>query len=492
MATTKSAVNRSDKPRAKAAASKLACLVLAAGKGTRMNSNRVKVLHPLLGAPLVAYAVDRAHELGAAPVVAVLGHDRAAVEHALVQRYGAGAIAVVEQAEQLGTGHAVKLGLAALRGFHGTVLILYGDVPLLTRAILRALCDRSRKTGALAVLTTRPADATGYGRMVRDPRGRVVAIVEHKDATVEQRAIAEVNAGIYAAPADFLRAAVRRLRADNAQGEYYLTDIVPVAARSIGVQTVAADPTSVAGINDRRQLVAAEAVLRKRLIERFAAHATFRDPASTVIEPDVTIGRDVEIGRHVSLRGRTSIGAGTRIDDGVILTDTVVGAGVEVKPYTVASAAVIGDGCKIGPFAHLRPGTVLAADVHVGNFVETKKARLGRGSKANHLTYLGDAEVGEKVNIGAGTITCNYNGYEKRITVIADGAFIGSDSQLVAPVRIGRRAVVAAGATIVNDVPDGHLALSRVVQTIVPGYADKLARRYASPKPAQTEPKRSR
>ncbi len=251
------------------------------------------------------------------------------------------------------------------------------------------------------------------------------------------------------------------------------------AARSIGVVAIEADATDVAGINDRQQLAEAEAVMRARINRAWMAHVTFRDPASTVVEPDVLLGEDVELGRNVSLRGRTRVEAGACIDDGVVLTDTTVGAGAQIKPYCIATETVIGPGAIIGPFAHMRPGTELGPDVHLGNFVETKKTVIGRGSKANHLSYLGDTTIGQKVNVGAGTITCNYNGYEKFRTVIEDGAFIGSDTQLVAPVRVGQRAVIAAGSTITSDVPAGALAISRVAQVGKAGYADKVAKRYA-------------
>jgi bifunctional UDP-N-acetylglucosamine pyrophosphorylase/glucosamine-1-phosphate N-acetyltransferase len=475
-------------PKKKSASGKraaVAVIVLAAGKGTRMRSARAKVLHEILGRPLVAYPVELARALGASPIVAVLGHQRPAVEASLAARFGDGAISVVEQAEQRGTGHAVRLALPALRRFTGVVLVLYGDVPLLRRETLQALVGTVRRYGCLAMVTATPADATGYGRIVRDSRGHVIAVVEHKDATVEELGIGEINAGIYAAPAAFFRKATAGLVARNAQGEYYLTDIVARAARTIGVSAVEADASDVAGINDRQQLAEAEAVMRARINRAWMAHATFRDPASTVVEPDVEIAVDVELGRNVSLRGRTRVGHGARIDDGVILTDTVVGAGARIKPYTVATEAVIGAGGVIGPFAHLRAGADIGADAHVGNFVELKKTVLGRGSKANHLSYLGDALIGAKVNVGAGTITCNYNGYEKAQTVIEDGAFIGSDSQLVAPVRVGRGAVVAAGTTVTRDVPAGALALTRPPQVDKPGYAARVAERYAGRAPAK-------
>ncbi|MEO5767673.1 MAG: bifunctional UDP-N-acetylglucosamine diphosphorylase/glucosamine-1-phosphate N-acetyltransferase GlmU [Polyangia bacterium] len=456
----------------------IACVVLAAGQGTRMQSSRAKVLHELLGRPMVAYPIELARTLRAAPIVAVLGHQRAAVEASLQRRFGSQEISVVEQTEQKGTGHALRMALPALRDARGILLVLYGDVPLLRRETLTALVSTARRGGCLALVTTSPPDATGYGRIVRDRAGLVESVVEQKDATAEQRELGEVNAGIYAAPVQFFREALSRLVPKNAAGEYYLTDIVAQAARTIGVKAVDADFRDVSGVNDRRQLIDAEAVLRARVNGRWMLKATLRDPSSTVIEPDVVVGADAEIGRGVALRGRTRIGRGARIGDGAILIDTEVGADAEVRPYTVATEAIIGRAALVGPFSHLRPGADLGAESHVGNFVELKKTKLGEGSKANHLTYLGDSVIGRKVNIGAGTITCNYNGYEKSQTVIEDGAFIGSDTQLVAPVRVGRRAIVAAGTTVTTDVAAGALAISRVAQVAKPGYADRLAERY--------------
>jgi bifunctional UDP-N-acetylglucosamine pyrophosphorylase/glucosamine-1-phosphate N-acetyltransferase len=456
----------------------VACVILAAGKGTRMNSARSKVLHQLLGKPLISYPIERARELGASPVVAVLGHQIEAVRKELVARHGEGTVTVVEQAEQRGTGHAVKLGLAPLGSWEGIVLILYGDVPLLRPETLSALVEEAARTGGLSVLSARVPDPTGYGRVVRDRQGRVARIVEHKDATPAELQIDEINAGIYAAPATFLRQAVAQLVPQNAQGEYYVTDIVERAAGSIGASAVLADALEVGGINDRRQLAEAERALCRRLVARWQEHVTFRDPESVWIGPDVTLEPDVEIGRNVALRGRTRIGRGARIDDGAILEDAVVGEGTEIRPYCVIEKAEIAEAAIIGPFARLRPETRLGPGVHVGNFVEIKKTTLGRGSKANHLTYLGDATIGEKVNVGAGTITCNYNGYEKFQTVIEDEVQVGSDTQLVAPVRVGKRAVIGAGTTVVKDVPDGALALSRAEQKNVEGYADKVAARY--------------
>jgi bifunctional UDP-N-acetylglucosamine pyrophosphorylase/glucosamine-1-phosphate N-acetyltransferase len=296
-------------------------------------------------------------------------------------------VTVVEQTEQRGTGHAVRLAMPALaRMEDGMVLVLYGDVPLLRRETLEELVGTARRYNCLALVTATPPDATGYGRILRDERGHVIGVVEQKDASADERAITEINAGIYCGPADFFREATAGLGTGNAQGEYYLTDVV---------SAIEAAFVDVSGINDRQQLAEAEATLRGRINRGWQAHATFRDPASTVVEPGVEIGVDAELGRNVSLRGRTRIGHGARIDDGCILTDTDVGAGALLKPYSIATEAVIGPGAIIGPFAHMRPGTQLGPEVHLGNFVETKKTVIGRGSKANHLSYLGDTTIGE-------------------------------------------------------------------------------------------------
>jgi len=337
-----------------AARGPLAAIVLAAGKGTRMRSARAKVLHELLGRPLVCYPVELARSLGADPVIAVLGHQHEAVEAALQARFGAGAVTVVEQTEQRGTGHAVRLAMPALRRFAGIVLILYGDVPLLRPETLRKLVGTARRYGCLALVTATPPDPTGYGRIVRDQRGHIIGVVEQKDASPEELAIGEINAGIYAAPADFLRTATAGLSARNAQREYYLTDIIARAARGIGVSEVEADFRDVGGVNDRRQLGEAEAVMRARINGAWMRHVTFRDAASTTVEPDVELGVDVELGRGVSLRGTTRVGRGARVDDGAVLIDTVVGAGARVAPYCFAIHAEIGAGAHVGPFAHLR------------------------------------------------------------------------------------------------------------------------------------------
>lgn len=334
----------------------LACLILAAGKGTRMSSSRAKVVHEVLGAPLVSYPIRRAQELGASPIVAILGHQRELVERVIIERHGPKAVTVVEQASQKGTGHAVRLGLAPLGGWQGVVLILSGDVPLLRRETLAALVEEAQRTGGLAMLTARVADPTGYGRIVRDEAGRITRIVEHKDASEAERKIDEINAGIYAGPAAFVRESTARLVPQNAQGEYYLTDIVEQAARGLGVASVAVDHQDASGINDRRQLAEAEEVLRRRIVDVWNKEVTFRDPDDVVVEPDVVLGQDAEIGRGVVLRGRTKIGAGARVDDGAILTDVEVGPGALVGAYVVATETSVSTGARVPPLTRLGSG----------------------------------------------------------------------------------------------------------------------------------------
>ena len=383
-----------------------------------MRSARAKVLHELLGRPLGAYPIELARGLGADPVVAVLGHQREAVEAALRRRFGAGAVTVVEQAEQRGTGHAVRLAMPALAGVRGKlVLVLYGDVPLLRRETLAELVGTARRYRCLAIVTATPPNPTGYGRIVRDQRGHVMGVVEEKDASPEERAITEVNAGIYCGPVDFFRAATAGLSARNAQGEYYLTDIIararptPRSGSPRSTPTSATWPASTIASSSPRPRRPCAARINRGL----QAHVTFRDPASAVVEPDVEIGVDVELGRNVALRGRTRDRSrrahrrrrhphrhrGGRRASSSALTRVATEASIGARRAPWGRSRTCGPGTDIGP------------DAHIGNFVETKKTTLGRGSKANHLTYLGDTTVGDKVNIGAGTITCNYNGYEK-------------------------------------------------------------------------------
>jgi bifunctional UDP-N-acetylglucosamine pyrophosphorylase / glucosamine-1-phosphate N-acetyltransferase len=466
--------------------SDLHVVILAAGMGTRMKSEVPKVLHRVAGRPLLFWPIELAHTLAAERVVAVLGHGLEQVRAALDARYPAGkpggTVDVVRQERQLGTGDAVRCALGALSSEpdDAHVLILYGDVPLLQKQTVDLLLA-AQGVGVLALVTTRPPSPAGYGRVVRQGEGRI-RIVEDRDCTATERAIGEVNAGIYAAALGFLRREIGGLSAKNAQGELYLTDLV---ARAPRVGTVEAAFDDVAGVNDRVDLARADAVARRRIAERWMREGvTIAAPDTVFIDADVaSLGRDVEIGPGVALRGaRTRLADRVRVDVGCVLTDTEVGVGTSLLPYTVLTDTRVGAGARLGPFAHCRPGSVLEDGVHLGNFVETKKTRLGPGSKANHLAYLGDSQVGAKVNVGAGTITCNYDGVAKHVTVIEDGAFIGSDTQLVAPVRVGKDAYVAAGATITKDVPAGALAITRTPQVNVEGYVERKRRKQAEKK----------
>jgi bifunctional UDP-N-acetylglucosamine pyrophosphorylase/glucosamine-1-phosphate N-acetyltransferase len=471
----------------------LGVVVLAAGLGTRMRSARAKVLHELGGRPLVRYALDALAPLRPDRVALVVGHQADAVREA-VAGSAPRDLRIVVQAEQHGTGHAVACAREAFAGFAGDVLIVYGDVPLIRSGTLQALLDAHRADGAdLTLVTMRFAHPTGYGRILRGPDGRVCGIVEERDATTEQRAITEVNPGLYVARSGVLFALLAELRPNNAQGELYLTDVVGLAARGgrrvHSVQAGAAE--EVAGVNTRAELARMETTLRERLVERWmAAGVTFEDPATAYLGPEVTIGADTVIGPNVHLRGATHIGSGCRIDGTAYLVDTTLGDRVHLLFGCVSDGAVIGDDARIGPFARLRPGTQLAERVHIGNFVETKKATLGAGTKANHLTYLGDCEIGPDTNVGAGTITCNYDGFHKHRTQIGARVQIGSDTQLVAPVTVGDDAYIAAGTTITREVPAGSLAVSRTPQRNIEGWtARKRARAAAGPGTAPVPPK---
>lgn len=467
----------------------LAVVILAAGQGKRMYSQTPKVLHPLLGEPMLGHVLATAAALQPDRLVVVCGHGRAEVEpyvaawgvrHAAQLPEGVQPLCL-EQPSQGGTGHAVR---CAQPGWQGAdeVLILYGDVPLLTAPTLQGL-RAARGDRPLSLLAAELADPTGYGRVLRDASGHIAAVVEHKDASSEQRAVRLINAGMMCVDADFLADALPRLRPDNAQGELYLTDLLAMAtaAGRAGVPHVLADHREALGVNNRAELAEASGLLRARLARSWMLQGvTLDDPATTTIETTVQLQPDVHLGGGVELRGQTRIASGARIDRGCVLTDTVVAEGAHMLPYTIASEAVVGRDVHVGPFAHLRPGTVLEERAKVGNFVETKKARLGAGSKASHLSYLGDADIGPDCNIGAGTITCNYDGVSKFKTTLGRGVFIGSDTQLVAPVTLGDDVYVGAGSTITADVPAGALALSRSPQQIREGWvAAKRARQPA-------------
>lgn len=446
-------------------------VVLAAGKGTRMKSGTAKVLHQAAGLPLIEHVLRTADQLRPVTTVVVLGHQADVVRtHLAADRE---TLQCVVQEPQLGTGHALLQAEPVLQGARGTLLLLSGDVPLLKADTLRRLIARHQETGAAATVLTAVVDhAEGYGRVERHD-GRIAAIVEHRDASDEQRRIREINSGIYAFDLDPLFDALRHVGSGNVQGEYYLPDLVRIyRGRGLVVEALRLeDPREVLGVNSRKELADVNAIMKQaRNDELMAAGVTLVDPATAYIGPDVTIGPDTIIHPNVQLEGTTRVGSRCEIQSGVRIVDSTVGDEVFVNNCCLIAGSVVERGAQVGPFAQLRPGSRVCEDAHVGNFVELKKTTLGRGSKANHLAYLGDATIGEKVNVGAGTITCNYDGRTKHPTVVDDGAFIGSDSQLVAPVRIGKGAYVAAGSSITEDVPEGALAISRARQINKPGW----------------------
>ena len=451
----------------------LSVVILAAGQGKRMNSAHPKVLQPLAGRPLLGHVLEVARQLEPAALHVVYGHGGDEVRAA----FAAQSLQWALQAEQKGTGHAVMQAMPGVPDDH-LVLVLYGDVPLLNVQTLRDLVALAAD-GSLALLTVQLADPAGYGRILRDARGRVKGIVEQKDATATQRRIREGNTGVMAVPAGRLRGWLGKLRSDNAQGEYYLTDVVAMAVKDrVAVKPLtAADEAEVLGINDRLQLAQLEAVLRRRNAEAaMRAGATLVDPARFDQRGELVLGRDVFIDANVVFEGRVVLGDGVRIGPNCLLRDMTVGAGTQVFANCVLEKSVIGSDCHVGPFARLRPGAELADGVHIGNFVEVKNSRIGRGSKANHLTYLGDADVGAGVNVGAGSICCNYDGANKSRTVIEDGVFIGSGNMLVAPVTIGAGATTGAGSTITRDAPAGKLTLARGKQVTIEGWQRPVKR----------------
>lgn len=451
-----------------------ASIVLAAGKGTRMKSDLVKVMHPLAGEPLISYPVTAALAANASRVVVVVGHQAEAVRAYFSGRED---MAFALQEEQKGTGHAVACAAPLLRGLRGRVLILCGDVPLIGADTLRGLLAvHGESAAAVTVLTAVVDKPFGYGRIVKDEAGRVTGIVEERDATPVQRMVREINSGIYCVDAPFLFEAVAGLSSDNAQGEYYLTDIVRMAVeRGLSCAAFSVEnPVDVMGINDRIQLAEAESILRKRINEAHMREGvSIRDPAATYIDRGVTIGRDTVVHPNSHISGGAVIGEGCVIEPSVVIRGCRIGAGVVVKAGSVLEDSIIHAGVSIGPMAHIRPGTELKERVIIGNFVETKNTVMGTGSMASHLSYLGDAAIGRDVNIGCGAVTCNFDGVEKQRTVIEDGAFVGSGVQLIAPVRVGRHSLVAAGGAINHDVPPGSLAIARCRQVNKEGWRDK-------------------
>lgn len=439
-------------------------IVLAAGQGTRMRSSTPKVLHPIAGRPMLEHVVSTAAGLEPAAVHVVYGHGGDEVRRRLAHLD----VTWVEQAQQLGTGHAVAQAMPGVPD-EATVLVLYGDVPLIESGTLSDAVHRA-EDGALVIISVHLEDPSGYGRIVRQPDGRVSGIVEHKDATCEQLAIREGNTGILVADAARLRAWLAGLGSDNVQGEYYLTDVITMAARQ-GVSIDTVHPGQVAevlGVNDRIQLAALERIYQARcMAELMREGVSMADPARVDVRGRVRAGRDVWLDVNVVLEGEVELADGARVGPNVLLRDCRIGAGAQILANSVVEEAQVGAGARVGPFARLRPGAILGESTHVGNFVEIKNTVMGRGSKANHLSYLGDSEIGSDVNVGAGTITCNYDGANKHRTVIGDGAFIGSGVELVAPVTVHAGATIGAGSTITSDAPAGQLTLTRARQSTV-------------------------
>ena len=455
-------------------------VILAAGKGTRMKSALPKVLHRVAGQPMIEHVLAQAAALNPRSTTVVVGHEADTLKTALASHQG---LAFVVQEPQRGTAHALLTAESALRGHTGTLVLLSGDVPLLSAATLKRLVNRHSSAGAAAsVVTAVVEDPGGYGRIVRSgqPGEPIARIVEDRDATASEREVSEINSGIYAFALEGLFDAVRSIAAENAQREFYLPDLVAIyRQRGLGVETVTvSNPDEIRGINSRIELAAVSRIVRdEKTAELMASGVTIEDPATAYIDRGVSIGPDTIVHPGVSLEGLTTIGAGCEIHSGARIVDSQIGDRVTVFNHCVITNARLADDVRVGPFAHLRNDTDVRANGRIGNFVELKKTVLGAGSKSMHLAYLGDATIGEKVNIGAGTITCNYDGTTKNQTVIGDGAFIGSDTQLVAPVKVGKGAYIGSGSTIREDVPSGALAVSAGKQRNIEGWvAEKKGR----------------
>jgi bifunctional UDP-N-acetylglucosamine pyrophosphorylase/glucosamine-1-phosphate N-acetyltransferase len=453
----------------------LGAIVLAAGLGTRMRSKRAKVLHELGGAPMIARVIRTVAGIGATPIVVVVGYQGDFVEAAARDAFPGGALKFAQQAHQNGTGDAARCGLDALgAGFAGDVLIVYGDMPMISPGTLRAFIAAQRSSGsALSFISVDAHDPAAYGRVVRDAGGAVQAIVEARDASSAQLAIAEINSGIYLVRAEVLRIALAGLKPVNAQGEYYLTDIVAIARRrGDAVQAWRAqNPSEFAGINSREELASMETQIREQVNRKLmAAGVTIVDPATAYISDQAKIAADCVIGPNVQILGNCRIAEGVVIDGTAWLKDVEIGPRCHLKIGVRAEQCVIGEQSEIGPFANLRAGTELEGHNRIGNFVETKKAKIGRGTKASHLSYLGDAIIGRDTNVGCGVITVNYDGYDKHVTQIGDRCMIGCDTQLVAPIKVGSDVYVASGTTIVRQVKDGALVMSHHPQREKPGW----------------------
>lgn len=453
---------------------KIATIILAAGKGTRMNSDLVKVLHPLLGRPMVSYTIDLAlNRIRAEKTIVVVGYQADRIK----ERIRDNRIQFVVQKEQLGTGHAVMQTIPIIKDFSGTVLILYGDVPLVKGETIESFIHAFRENDAtLSVLTTVVKDPFGYGRIIRDQDGWLGRIVEEKDASDEEKLIREINTGIFCISSSFLIEGLSEIGKDNAQGEYYLTDLVEIARR-MGFRCsahISSDPQEVMGINTREDLAKAHEVLRQEKVKELMLFGvTAIDPKTTYVDMDVKIGRDTILYPNCYLLGKTIIGERCIIEPNTKISDSIIANDVTIRSNSVITESKIEDGATIGPFSHLRPMSEIRARAKIGNFVEVKKSIIGRGSKSNHLAYIGDSVVGEDVNIGAGTITCNYDGFKKYPTIIGDRVFVGSNVELVAPVKVGSNSTIGAGTTVTKDVPEGALAISRVKQKNIKGWTKK-------------------
>lgn len=462
-------------------------LILAAGEGTRMRSSLPKVAHEILGIPMVRLVVDAARAAGCDRIIAVTGHKAEQVEALLAD------VTCVRQDRQLGTGHAVMCAADALAGVAGSLVVLSGDTPLMTPETIRGLVAMRESSGeAATLLTAHMADPAGYGRIVRDRDGGVAAIVEEKDCTPEQRAIHEVNTGTYCFDVAVLLARLEQLSTDNAQGEYYLTDMVEIMNReglAVGA-TMTEDPLETLGVNSRVQLAQAAKVLQQRVNGRLMlSGVTMADPDLVWVAPGVDVAQDVELLPMTFLMGRSSVAEGAVVGPDSRVTDSVIGERALIDS-SIVTGSIVGPDVTVGPRAYLRPGTRLEAGSKVGTNVEVKNSTVGKGSKVPHLSYIGDATIGEGVNVGAGSITCNYDGFAKHRTLIGDGAFIGSDTMLVAPVEIGAGSVTGAGSAISRDVEPGALAVERSEQTVVEGWADR--RRAALKKQADESKERTR
>jgi len=451
----------------------LGVVVLAAGQGTRMKSNLPKVLHPLGGRPLFLHVLRTAQRLNPNPVAIVIGHGAEAVRSA----YAGNDVVWILQEQQRGTGHAVLCAKEAFKEFKGEVIILSGDVPFIREQTLLMLVAHHRsRSAALTLLTAFLDEPKGYGRILRDDHGNVTGIVEEKDATLGERGIREVNAGVYVVSAPFVFAALSEIKNHNQQGEYYLPDIVAIGlARRADIETVRVDDVrEMLGINTREELAFMEKNLRQSINKKWMlAGVTFKDPDTTYIEDGVTIGKDTVIGPNTQLRGKTVVGERCQIDGSAFLTDAQIGDEVHLRFSVVMTGCRVANGAIIGPFAHLRPGSNLGPNVHIGNFVETKEAKIGQGTKANHLTYLGDVTIGSEANIGAGTITCNYDGFHKYNTTIGDRVQVGSDTTLIAPVSLGDDVYVATASTVRHDVPAGALVYNQRDERVREGWTEQ-------------------